>query len=154
MLIRELLINGLISTNLFEMAFSKKVAIDRARDLQLQIARHLVKIIMYSESQYVSHWSSEVNTWLDKIQDHRLKGTNRPLSESELTNILFIEPLGTISDVQARMNRNYRDYPDLKIDQSDALEISKQLSWILPKICDDISNENFTDIRMYIEELK
>ena len=89
-------------------------------------------------------------SWLDKIQEHRLKGTNKPLNEKELFNILFIEPLGTIDDIQARMNRIYRDYPDTKIDQPQATEVSKQLSWVMPKICSAIANENFIDIREYI----
>lgn len=150
MQIKELLINVLMNTELFEMAFSKRVAMDKARYLQNQIARHLAKIVMYSNSPHVPHWCDEVNAWLDDIQDNKLKGTNRPLQEKDLFNILLDEPLGTLDDVRSRMNRNYREYPTLVIDEPDPAIISKKLSWILLQVSSDIGKNLFVDIKQYI----
>jgi hypothetical protein len=131
------------------MAFEKKVAINNARHLQTEIAYHLVKLSMYSESLFINHWSQEVNTWLKKIQRHKLKGTNRPLDKQDLFNILFVEPLETIDEVQDYMNDAYEEYPDLQIDQPSAAEINKNLAWQLQGICQDIARKQFKDIRNY-----
>jgi hypothetical protein len=149
MKISELLVSSLMKTSLFEMAFVKKVAIDKARYLQNQIARHLVKIYMYSDSEYVRHWKNEVSTWLLDIQENKLKGTNKPLSYKELMLILFEEPLGTIDDIQVKMNRVYCEYTDLKINQHDPAMISRELAWLMPAVCKDISVGLFTRISKY-----
>ena len=149
MRIKEVLINGLMSTAIFEMAFEKKVAMNNARNFQLQIAYHLVKLSMYNESSFANHWIQEVNTWLKNIQRHELKESNRPLDKQSLFNILFVEPLETIDEVQDYMNDAYEEYPDLKINQPSAAEINKNLNWQLSGICDDIANKQFKDIRNY-----
>jgi hypothetical protein len=151
MKISEILIDILSETKLFEMAFNKKVAIDKARNLQNQIARHLVKILMYHNSQYVNHWCNEVNSWLYDIQDNKIKGTNKPLKSSELFNILFVEPLETIDDVQARMNRNYKEYVDLAIDEPNSTVINEKLYWIIKSICDDLQNNQFNRVEKYLQ---
>jgi len=152
MKIRELLINGLMSTTIFEMAFTKKVAIDHARSLQFEIADHLVKMVMYNRSPNIKHWAAEVNSWLDKIQRRRLKGTNKPLDSKLLFDLLYDEPLGTLDDVQTSMNQNFRDYPDLTIDQPNAEQVSKTLAWVLQQVCLDISKKAFVDINTYFKE--
>ena len=152
MKVKDLLIDSLISTDLFEMAFAKKVAIDKARNLQNQIARHLIKIQMYNQSQYIQHWISEVNGWLLDIQENKLRGTNKPLPYRVLMLILFEEPLSTIDDIQSKMNRIYREYPDLKIDEPDAAKVNKSLTWILPQICGDIADSKFNNLTHYLEK--
>ncbi len=152
MKVKDLLVDSLMDTKLFEMAFAKKVAIDKARNLQNQIARHLIKIQMYAQSQYVQHWVSEVNGWLLDIQENKLRGTNKPLPHRDLMLILFEEPLSTIDDVQYKMNRIYREYSDLKIDEPDAANINKSLSWILPQICGDIAESKFNTLNDYLEK--
>lgn len=138
-----------MSTTIFEMAFEKKVAIDKARSLQSQIAYHLVKINMYSSSSLVPHWTKEVNVWLQLIQRNKLKGTNNPLNKQDLFKILFDEPLGTVVDVQDYMNEAHEEYPDLPIDQPSAAEVNKTLSWQLQGVCNDIANKLFKNIGNY-----
>jgi hypothetical protein len=138
-----------MSTAIFEMAFEKKQVMDKSRNLQNQIASHLVKLSMYNKSEYINHWSNEVNAWLDDIQDNWFKGTNRPLNEKDLFNILFLEPLETIEEVQRYMNKAYKNYPNLQIDQPSAAEINKKLAWQLQGICHDIARKQFKDIREY-----
>jgi hypothetical protein len=138
-----------MSTAIFEMAFEKKTALVKTENLQMQIADHLVKVHMYNESTFVRHWTKEVNAWLLTIQNYKLKRTNRPLQKNELFRILWADPLGSINDVASRMKRNYREYPDLHIDQPDAAEIHKNLRWLLEAVCQDISEDEFYDIKDY-----
>lgn len=151
MKIREILLDRIIESKLFEMAFEKKIAMDKARHLQNQIARHMIKIAMYGKSDYVKHWIQEVDGWLYDIQDNKLKGTNRPLGGKDLRKILINEPLGTINDVQTKMNRIYNEYPTLAIDEPNVDNISKMITWVLANSCDDIAGSLFKGIRKYLE---
>jgi hypothetical protein len=147
MRLREVVLDYLSETKLFEMAFERKVAVNKARNLQNQISRHLIKVYMYRDSEYVNHWCNELNTWLNDIQDNIIRGTKRPLDFDTLMKILFVEPLESIAEVQNLMNRVHREYKDLKIDQPDAGVVHKNIYLIVQKICDTISNSRFQDIQ-------
>jgi hypothetical protein len=140
----------LCETTLFEMAFRRKTLINHARGLQNQIARHLIKILMFQSSELTSHWCTEVNSWLRDIQDSELKGKNQPLDRRILFEILFTEPLGTVADVQNKMNRLAREYPSIKIQEAVADVINKKLYYILDDICADIEKSQFWDIKNYL----
>lgn len=150
MKLSELLSDLLLRTQLFEMAFAKRVAMDRARDLQFPIAEHLVKIVMYQGALPEAHWIKEVNTWLQRIQTHKLRGTNKPLGEKELFLILFDEPLGTLVDVQDLMNLVHLQHPDLNIVEPDAALVSKKLLWVLSNASREISHKQFKGIESYV----
>ena len=150
----EKLTEMLLELEIFEMAFEKKVAIQKARNLQDQIAKHLIKILMYSESEYVGHWAAEANSWLDDIQDNLIKGKNKPLPFDVLLDILWNEPMGTIHDIQTRMNRLHRDNNAMRIDQPDAYIIHRDIEWLMTQICMDISNNNFNGMSHYLDKLK
>jgi hypothetical protein len=147
MRLREVVLDYIAETKLFEMAFERKVAVNKSRHLQNQISRHLVKVYMYQDSEYVNHWCNELNTWLNDIQDNIVRGNNRPLDFDTLMKILLIEPMESVAEVQNLMNRVYREYKDLKIDQPDAAVVHKNIHLIVPKICDTISNSRFQDIQ-------
>lgn len=150
MKIRELLIRGLMKTSLFEMAFSRAEAIKRATNLQFQIAEHVVKIFMYHESNDLSHWCDELNAWLKKIQRHKLKETNQPLSFDVLRQILWEQPLESIDEVQSYMNEISYEYPKTVINQPDAAVIHKLVEDLLFQVCLAVSQNKFRDIKNYL----
>ena len=149
MKISEIFLDTIASTKLFEMAFERKVAIQKARNLQNQISRHLIKIIMYSNSEYVNHWCNELNSWLIDISDTILKRTNRPLDSATLMKILFEEPMESVDEVQRKMNKIYNEYPEVSIDEPDGRIVHSKLYSMLNNICDDIAVDKFYDIRKY-----
>jgi hypothetical protein len=146
----EFFLDKIADTKLFEMAFERKVAIQKARNLQHQISRHIIKTVMYSKSQYVNHWCNEINGWLTDISDTTLKRTRRPLDSDTLMNILFEEPMASPSEVKRKMNKIYGEYPDLKIDEPDEQIVHRKIYDIMKNISDDIANDKFNDIRKYI----
>ena len=73
MRICNVLLDFLNEIALFEMAYRRRIAIDRVRDLQQEIADHLIKVIMYSDTMHINEWSNELNAWLDQIQNYRVK---------------------------------------------------------------------------------
>ena len=146
----EFMVDALMKTSLFEMAFSKADALRRARNLQFQIAKHLIKVKMYSQSEHVNHWCGELNAWLHEIQDILLKGTNKPLQYDDLYKILLIEPMESPDEVQERMNTIYRQNEKLHIDEIDARIVHLQIEDILNNVCHAIASRKFTDIREYL----
>ena len=148
---KDAMIDFLNETKLFEMAFERKIAIQKARNLRNQSSRHLIKISMYSDSEYVNHWFNELNSWLWDIQDNILKNTKKSLDYPTLMKILFEEPMETVDEVQYKMNQIYREYKDLKIYEPNSAEIHKHLYLIINAMCKDISDNNFEDIKRYFE---
>ena len=105
MRIIEIIIDSLIKTSIFEMAFAKADAIRKTSELQFEISEHLVKVFMYSEySEHVNHWCNELNSWLKKIQKLKLKNSNKPLPYNVLRKILWEQPVESIEEVQSHMN--------------------------------------------------
>src|ERR1700733_12186639 len=80
MKIREVLLDTLIGTRLFEMAFERKLVIDRLMSLQDQINSHAIKIIVWPDAQEVPHWKHELTAWGDNLASMWLKGRpSRPM---------------------------------------------------------------------------
>jgi hypothetical protein len=152
MRIIEILIDSLIKTSIFEMAFSKADAIRKTSELQFEIAEHLIKVFMYSESEYVNHWCNELNSWLKKIQKLKLKNSNKPLPYNVLRKILWEQPVESIEEVQSHMNHIYREYKNLSISKPDARVIHSHIAIVLHDICTDISKDKFYDVRNYIKD--
>jgi hypothetical protein len=57
------IVDSVLESSLFEMAFQRKVIINRLRDLQFQINRHVMKIIVWPSAQEVPHWKRELTGW-------------------------------------------------------------------------------------------
>lgn len=146
----ELFENMFIETFIFEMAYNKKVAIEKVRNLQNQIATHLVKIVIYPESENIQHWKNEVNAWLLSLQKNKLKGKDRPLSKELFIKLLFDEPLGAISDIQDEISMLEYTYPDMKASIYDPYEISSILSYAMLGVCEDMSKNKFKNISNYL----
>ena len=148
MKIKEILVRSLMNTKLFEMAYERKQAINILVGIQDHIAEHLVKLFMYSGDRNVSHWKSEVDGALRRINRMRLKSSNDYLDKSTLFDYLFTQPVGTIDDVQVYMNdiSRSKDYRGLRIDQPDAREIHKQILFLMDDVTDELSTGTFRSI--------
>jgi hypothetical protein len=148
--IKDIIVDVLMKTSVFEMAFSKSEVIKKTSDLQFEIARHMIKIYMYSESIHVNHWCNELNSWFHKIQDHKLKSTKKPLAYDNLYHILFEQPLESVEEVQSLMNKIYRQYSDLYINQPDSNIVHANVERALNSICMAISKDKFEDVKFHL----
>ena len=61
------IVDSLIESPLFEMAFQRKVIINRLRDFQFQINDHVLKIIAWPDAQEVPHWKRELTAWGNQL---------------------------------------------------------------------------------------
>jgi hypothetical protein len=145
----ELLMDRLCDTSLMEMAFQRKQARTHATGLSNQLSLHMIKILMFGKAVQLAHWIKECDVWLHDIQDMTLKNTKKPLGYADLMYLLHEGPLELVEQVQKKMNRLYREYPDHEITEPDAGAIHKQLLDIYSRICLDISQEKFKTVAEY-----
>lgn len=151
MKIADIVTDWIINTELFEMAYQRKAVIGRVRSLQDEIATHLIKHEYYDVSEETkSHWRSEINAWIGRIQKSKLKG-NKMLSGSTYYDLLFNEPLGERSDVVGIIR---------VIDKIDGMgkynkvgtvdQLHERLEKILHQLSYDISNQRIETIDYYL----
>lgn len=57
------------------VARSRDVVYDKIADAADQIDEHLVRLMLYPDSEYVDHWVQEIWAFLHRV--HRLKGSNK-----------------------------------------------------------------------------
>jgi hypothetical protein len=150
MRIQDIILDVIIGTRLFEMAFKRKNAIDKVRAYQSTLISHLIKILIFEKSENRNHWCNEVNSYLDSIQDIKLKGTNQPLESSMLFELMFNEPIGHLSTVDKMIIRIQRQYQSDNPSELNGYKIHKQIHDILYDISHDISLDRFNDIREYL----
>lgn len=153
MKIKDILLDWVIETDLFEMAFKRKIVVDKVRDHQIQIARHLIKHLYYDVPEETKrHWAKEIDAWLSTIDDYRLKG-GKALDGSVYYELLFKEPLGEREAVVRNIKKINRD--DDMNDKQGLVAIDvlhQQLEKILHRVAYDLGNDKLQDIQKYIEE--
>lgn len=151
MKITDAVLDLLNDTLLFEMAYERKVAINKIRELQTEICVHLVKYFYFEYNRNSDHWLTEIDAWLSKINFIRLKPNGKKLSGDAYYNILFDEPLGhgvvAINDITTYLNRTYKDLSKSGLSDYQILEKTEKA---LHSISYDIANSKFTTLKDYI----
>jgi hypothetical protein len=82
-----------------EMAFRRKAIIDKLRGLQPQINSHILKIIVYPDSQEVPNWKHELGDWGNDLTRMFLRtamGKQRPMGFKMAWQHLYEEPFGGV----------------------------------------------------------
>ena len=134
------------------MAFERKEISRHFENTRIQLAKYLVKLLMYADyPEKVNEWADEINNkWLLEINDDIELKSDSWFSKEFFKKMFWEGPLGTIKDIQGKMNGITRSMPTLKISQPDAQIIHKQIENIMDAVCADLSTRTFTDIRNYL----
>lgn len=154
MRIKDLMVDWLSDTELFEMAFARKDAINKVRNVQSQIARHIIKYFYYDVTEDTKkHWASEINSWLNLIDELELKNKKK-LSGEIYYKLLFSEPLETTSEI-SRIVKNIDKIPGMKehnkIGRLTDLHIKCEK--VLHAISYDLANDKFEDFLYYANKV-
>lgn len=159
MRVKEILLDVLINTKLFEMANDRATVVSQTHNLTPTVISHLAKCLMFGkECRSYHHWCSEINAALRKIQLNKLKGTNKPLNREKLYNIMFNGPLGHTQSADEWMSMVWDEkgpdgeyeYRSLPIVQHSGVIIHKEIERIIDQVTYDISNTSFKDISLYL----
>jgi hypothetical protein len=142
------LLDILIESKLFEMAYSRKVALDKTRDLSLNTSRELLKILMYKDSKNQSHWRGKLDGWLRDIKRY----SKNTLKEKDLIKLLWEEPLGEIDQLEDLIKDIETDYykPSHHIDYSNLPLLNQKIKHIFSQISKDMTENQTININNYI----
>lgn len=77
------------SHRLDEMAYNRNEALIICMELGDEVIEHFDKIYKESNKQVVSHWCDEMNAWIRKVLEIKLKPKNRNLTPEQLFDWFF-----------------------------------------------------------------
>lgn len=154
MRLRELLLNGIMNTRLFEMAFDRQTAKNKVTSLSPLIFDHLLKLWVLNSPQTANHWYSEIDSWLNQIDNIYLKSSKKKPSKQDLYNWLIFDSAPHYSEeymnhVITKWKR--KEYATVPLRDFDTDVVLNQILSVIDKICMDISNNNFTTIDDYLK---
>lgn len=72
-----------------EMAFSRQDAIDRCVGLGKKFVEHFDKIYNNRNSIDIEHWTTEMESWWNKVKDIKMASNNRTIRDVDLLNWFF-----------------------------------------------------------------
>ena len=141
------LVDSVIESPLFEMAFQRKVIINRLRGFQFQINSHALKIIAYPDSQDVPHWRRELIAWGNDLAAMQLRGLRgvTPMGFAMAWNGLYREPFEGAEDhvLQMKLGQIEREY-ERPISKNQR-QILAELMAFLRSFCEAIGRSQFVD---------
>lgn len=139
----ETLADGALRLPILEMATERKNIVAKARDLQHEIADHIIKIHLWPENQAKNHWESEVNAWLHSIQK-KVFDRNRRLSTDQYFDILWREPFEH-ADYVENFNRHARRVGMIpaNLTRHEIDEIEKNVKKTYVNVCALIAKNDF-----------
>ena len=142
------LLDILMETRVFELAYNRKTAVNKVRDISLNTSMELLKILMYKDSRNQNHWRAKFDGWMASIKRYS-KGT---LKERDLYNLLWSEPLGEMSQLVDLISMVEADYykPSHHIDYSDLNPLYVQMKGVFARISNDIVKNKHININNYI----
>jgi hypothetical protein len=137
-----------METRIFELAYNRKDAMNKIRDLSLNTSMELLKILMYQDSRNQPHWQGKFDGWIRNIQRFA-KGT---LKERDLINLLWEEPLGNMDQLEDLISMVEMDYykPSHHINYNDLTSLHKQMKDIFTSISRDMVNNKRININNYL----
>ena len=142
------LLDILMETRIFELAYNRKTAMDKIRDISLNTSMELLKIIMYKNSRNQNHWRGKLDGWFSSIKRYA-RGT---LKERDLFHLLWVEPLGELDQLEDLISMVEADYytPSHHIDYTDLPALHNQMRDIFSSISGDMANNKHININNYI----
>lgn len=137
------LLDLIIESKLFEMALSRQHALQKIDRLNYQISNHLLKLIVFNDSNAFNHWLKEVNTWLFEIDEIHLKPKYKKLPLRDYTTYLKEPYLEHPIAIEKMVKRLKQDYKEEKIVNGSVNSIYEVVDDIMTKVCKQLAEDVF-----------
>lgn len=133
----------LMEVHLFEMAYQRKVIVNRIRALSFQIASHVIKIYLYPSNTALRGWEKEIQAWVADLSHMRYDGTKK-LKESDYFKLLYSEPFIGSDIVELVYSMSVKNgLPKIK----DGVNIDHKIKSFYEKLAKELSGKSvFVDI--------
>ena len=139
--ITDTIIDILSETHLFEMAFDRKIVINKLNSLQDVLSFHVLLVCQFPESRDVPHWKGEIKGQIS-IAMRAIRGLKtKKLDYDTIYNILVEGPIGEwtdyLLDVERMNEKGLVTKPDANV-HTRAIRI-------LEHVCMDLSKSEYRD---------
>jgi len=152
MKIRELLLDKLSNSTLFEMAYERRKAKDTVTDLSPQIFDHLLKLFVFESPDTVNHWTQEINSFLNKINRIYLK-PNKTKPDAVTLYTWIVDDSAPYYSVEYIKNTvdilTAQKYNAVKVRDYDPEWVLNKILSIMQLACKDIALNKFRTITDY-----
>jgi hypothetical protein len=139
--------DAMLEVSIMEMATERKNIVQRARNLQTQIAHHVIKLHVWPQNQSANHWASEVDAWVDDIQD-MVFDRNKRLTVETYIDLLWKEPFEHTDIIEKTIKRSIaRGLPKV---QTDHVQLNEDIKKVYYKICSLVSRGDYITIKEMI----
>jgi hypothetical protein len=146
-----------MKTELFEMAFERKVIIEKCRSLSAQICFHIVKLTCFDNPNDVRGHLKSLDGWLDDIYSQKLKTPkkNKKLDADIYYKEIWFDRVDDyiqLKDIAEYIKR--RDYKNVPLRKVDYQELYNKLCKMMNDICYDIESNNLEEFDYYLDKYK
>lgn len=151
MKIIEIISDYILEFPIMEMAVERKFAIHQIHGLSMTLSDHLIKLYAFDDNAR-DHWIKEINSFLNKIDNYKLKPNSKKLSGDTYYRLLFSEPLDSGADeIGRRIEKMQSDeYSECKRSSLSNAMILEKLEKLLRTISFDMANNKYKSFRNYI----
>ena len=145
MKLKEILLDVVIGTTLFEMARSRADAKQVITAISPQIFKHFVKLFVFNSPENKNHWITELNTFFHTINDITLKPNNKKPDKNTVYNWMVFDSsphydeAWVVGFVKISL---LGDYKDIVIYDYDAKIVLNKILGILQLILTNIEQPN------------
>jgi hypothetical protein len=137
------LIDILNETKLFEMAFERKDALRKLDNLSYEISKHLLKLIIFNDSNNFNHWLGELNGWLNQIDSIEIKPNMKKLREEDYLKFLKEHYLENEDQVNKMVQKIKKTYKDEQVIYDEPSFVFDKTETILNRVCLSLSKDTF-----------
>jgi len=148
----EYLVDSCSETLLFEMAYTRKVAMLKITDRSAIIFDHVLKILVLDIPQTHNHWYREINAQLYDYNRYRIKPSNKKVSGDQIYDWFFNR--GDHFDskyidfmIKVWLSDDYRGVQTLPYNSEELLHT---IQTVLKRVFTDIGEDEFVTIKDYI----
>ena len=145
----------LMKTELFEMAFERKVIIEKCRSLSAQICFHIVKLTCFDNPNDVRGHLKSLDGWLDDIYSQKLKTSkkNKKLDADIYYKEIWFDRVDDyiqLKDIALYIKERY--YKNVKLRDVDYRTLYDKLCKMMNKLCFDIEHNTLKLFEYYFDK--
>jgi hypothetical protein len=153
--ILDMILQKLIRTDLFRLAYKKQRGLDILTYMQSKVASNFIKMFLVPDHPDYDEWRVEINSFLGAgYLTHLIEDWKDCLTYQDYYNVLFDEPLGHEGAVSHRLKSFYRSKLLSTPPNMDMEEFRLNLERMYIMLCEDLYKNEDECADYYIKVLR
>lgn len=148
---KDFLIDKLIETELFELAYSRKRVLDKCLFLSSAICEHFVKLTCFNNPDDVRGHIKSLNGWFKDIKRLQIKGNKKLDSKYYYNEIWFnlVDSYKVLEEIFDDLRED--EYAEVTIRKVNFKILYNKLCDVMNDIADDLEDRKFEGIEHYFD---